>query len=459
MNSQHARSGSAQDTSEQPTPDLVCDPLAEGTVQQRVTQPGSSNLAQDTLIHEDRQRLAGLLLAFAALQLLGLCVLALTSDDRLAARICTTSLSIGGLVNIATFVAIKQTSSKTSDGAKTMITIAMMIGNITTQSLCYYFGVFSMAQISTWMQAYSIGLGRHSQWAGYLVLALMAASLLLLVTFNLIDDPGTLSPLSLPTWYKLTVSLLLQFVIFVGWHLGKTTREAMEKAVQQIDHANETSERLLLNILPAPIAARLKTEPIPLADGYSQATILFADIVGFTPLSASMKPRELVLLLNGIFSEFDSEAERLGLEKIKTIGDAYMVAAGFPASRADHATAIAEMALAMRNIISRYHGPDGSHLRIRAGIHSGPVIAGVIGHNKFIYDAWGDTVNTASRMESHGLPDEIQVSETSKLLLDKDFVLHPRGQIEVKGIGPMTTWWLTGFARDAQDTGVTKTAR
>ncbi len=421
-------------------------------MQHQVTQPSSSRLAQDTLIHEDRQRLAGLLLAFAVLEILGLCVLALTSGDRFAAKICISSLSIGGIVNIATYFTLKQTSGNTSKTTQTMVVIAMMIGNATTQTLCYYFGAFSMAQISTWMQAYSIGLGRHSQWAGYLVLALMSSCLLLLITFNIIEDPGTLSPLSLPTWYKLTISILLQFVIFVGWQLGKTTREAMEKAVQQIDHANETSERLLLNILPAPIAARLKIEPIPIADGYPQATILFAEIVGFTPLSASMKPRELVLLLNGIFSEFDRETERLGLEKIKTIGDAYMVAAGFPAPRTDHATAVAEMALAMRDIISRYHGPDGKPLRIRAGIHSGPVIAGVIGHNKFIYDVWGDTVNTASRMESHGLPDEIQVSGTSKLLLDKDFTLHPRGQIEVKGIGLMTTWMLTGFARDARDT-------
>jgi class 3 adenylate cyclase len=220
--------------------------------------------------------------------------------------------------------------------------------------------------------------------------------------------------------------------------------QALSRAAAELAIESQKSERLLLNVLPAAIAARLKEDQKPIADGFGNVTVLFADIVGFTQLSASLPPHALVQLLNGVFSEFDQAAERLGLEKIKTIGDAYMVAGGLPSPRPDHAIAVADMALCMREIVGRYAGKNGAALRLRVGIHSGPVVAGVIGARKFIYDLWGDTVNTASRMESHGLPDEIQVSEATHDLLVAHFRLTARGPIEIKGLGPMPTWFLNG---------------
>jgi class 3 adenylate cyclase len=168
--------------------------------------------------------------------------------------------------------------------------------------------------------------------------------------------------------------------------------------------------------------------------------VLFADIVGFTPFSAKMTPRDLVHLLNEVFSAFDALARRHGLEKIKTIGDAYMVVGGLPAPRTDHAAAVAAMALDMRDAI----GARGEGLVLRIGLHTGPVVAGVIGTSKFTYDLWGDTVNTASRMESHGVPGRIHVSDELRAALGEGWRLEERGVIEVKGKGPMRTHWLSG---------------
>ncbi|MGL5063815.1 MAG: adenylate/guanylate cyclase domain-containing protein, partial [Microcoleus sp.] len=179
-----------------------------------------------------------------------------------------------------------------------------------------------------------------------------------------------------------------------------------------------------------------------IADTFNDVTVLFADIVGFTQLSSQVSPTELVSWLNEIFSEFDQLAEKHGLEKIKTIGDAYMVVGGLPMPRLDHAEAIAEMALDMQQAVVEFSKTHDRDFSIRIGINSGPVVAGVIGIKKFIYDLWGDTVNTASRMESHSLPGRIQVtSETYQILLDK-FLLENRGIIEVKGKGQMNTYWL-----------------
>jgi class 3 adenylate cyclase len=200
----------------------------------------------------------------------------------------------------------------------------------------------------------------------------------------------------------------------------------------------ERSERLLLNILPAPIAERLKESEGPIADHHAEATILFADIAGFTAMSTSMPAGDLVTMLNAVFSGFDQLARRHGVEKIKTIGDAYMAVAGLPHAVPDHVERIADLALDMR---------AGSPLPIRIGIDAGPVVAGVIGESKFIYDLWGDAVTTASRMESHGLPGEIQVTERVRDRLAGRYDLVARGEIEVKGRGPMRTWLLAGRAR------------
>jgi len=206
----------------------------------------------------------------------------------------------------------------------------------------------------------------------------------------------------------------------------------------------DKSERLLLNILPKPIAERLKHNASVIADSFPAATVLFADIVDFTPLSTRMKPEDLILLLNDTFSVFDQLAEQYQLEKIKTIGDAYMAVSGVPTSRADHAEAAADMALAMRAAFGGRKSLSGRLLKIRIGLHSGSVVAGVIGTKKFIYDLWGDTVNLASRMESHGLADHIQVTPETYQLLAGRYAFEERGPITIKGRGEMTTYWLTG---------------
>ena len=208
--------------------------------------------------------------------------------------------------------------------------------------------------------------------------------------------------------------------------------------------AQQKSEGLLLNILPKPIADQLKQDTNAIAEHFEEATILFSDIVGFTPLSAKMSPIDLVNLLNQMFSKFDRLADKNGLEKIKTIGDAYMVAGGLPIQRNDHAEAVAEMALEMQAVMKEFEADMNEPFQLRIGINTGPVVAGVIGIKKFIYDLWGDTVNVASRMESSGIPGNIQVSPTTYELLKDKFLLEERGAIAVKGKGEMITYWLIG---------------
>ena len=197
--------------------------------------------------------------------------------------------------------------------------------------------------------------------------------------------------------------------------------------------------------LPQPIADRLKQDQSIIADTFADVTVLFADIVGFTQLSSRVSPTELVSLLNDIFSAFDQLAEKHGLEKIKTIGDAYMVVGGLPIPRSDHAEAIAQMALDMQQAVAEFSNTHNQAFSIRIGINTGPVVAGVIGIKKFIYDLWGDTVNTASRMESHGLPGCIQVTATTYHRLQDKYLFDSRGIIEVKGKGEMNTYFLMGI--------------
>ena len=211
---------------------------------------------------------------------------------------------------------------------------------------------------------------------------------------------------------------------------------------QKLAEEQQKAERLLLNILPAPVANELMQEAISVPQHFDEVSILFADIVGFTPLSKQLPPIELVSLLNQIFSAFDGLADTLGLEKIKTIGDAYMVASGLPIPREDHVEAIAEMALAMLATTSIIQTKTGKDLEIRIGINTGVVVAGVIGTKKFIYDMWGDAVNIASRMESSSEPGKIQVTAATYELLKDKYVLERRGLVKVKGRGEMETYWL-----------------
>jgi len=204
----------------------------------------------------------------------------------------------------------------------------------------------------------------------------------------------------------------------------------------------DRSESLLLNVLPRDIVARLKSGERIIADHYPSVSILFADLAGFTPLTNMLSPNEMVELLNEIYSHFDSLIEKHGAEKIRTIGDNYMIAAGLPRPRADHAQVLARLALEMNAYIASLAPVGGRRLAYRIGINSGPVVAGVIGRKKFAYDVWGDAVNTASRMESQGIPGKIQVTQATYELLKNDFVCEPKGTLDVKGIGQMETWFL-----------------
>ena len=225
-----------------------------------------------------------------------------------------------------------------------------------------------------------------------------------------------------------------------------------KKLYDRVVAEQKVSERLLLNVLPHSIAERLKGRPEVTADGFTEViadsfaevTVLFADIVEFTKFSEGVSAEVLVDVLNEIFTRFDSIADNRGLEKIKTIGDAYMAAAGLPVPAADHAVRAAHMALDMIEAMDRFNEHSRYKLQVRIGINTGAVVAGVIGKRKFLYDLWGDAVNTASRMESHGVAGRIQVTDSTRQRLSEPFMLEKRGVIDVKGKGEMHTWFLNG---------------
>jgi guanylate cyclase len=225
--------------------------------------------------------------------------------------------------------------------------------------------------------------------------------------------------------------------------LAAVTVIVMTYFVRQRDRFQKRSDDLLHNILPDDVAKRLKSEQTMIADDFRSASVLFADVVGFTPMSASMSPSELVGLLNTVFTALDELVEKHGLEKIKTVGDEYMVASGVPRLRSDHAHAAAELALEIQARMAAAEF-DGHRLSLRIGINSGPVVAGIIGTHKFSYDIWGDTVNTASRMESEGVPGRIQLSAATHALIRDRFLCEPRGTIDVKGKGQLETYFLVG---------------
>jgi adenylate cyclase len=223
-------------------------------------------------------------------------------------------------------------------------------------------------------------------------------------------------------------------------------RRALDRANRLLQAERDRSERLLRNVLPGPIADRLKQGEEVIADGFPEVTVLFADLVDFTRRSHRSSPERVVRVLDDLFSALDRLAERHGLEKIKTIGDAYMVVGGLPEPRPDHAQAVAEMALAVREEVPRHRDPDGRPLAVRIGIDTGPVVAGVIGRRKFSYDLWGDTVNTASRMESGGVEGCIQVTERTYRRLCDCYRFERRGPVQVKGKGTLDTWFLVARA-------------
>jgi guanylate cyclase len=246
-------------------------------------------------------------------------------------------------------------------------------------------------------------------------------------------------PADLPDGFVRTFDILnIILVSFVAMLLLVTFARGRETAQARV-------EALLMNVLPEEVAVRLQSDPQSIADHFDDASILFADVVDFTPLSSELDAREVVELLDRLFTSFDELVDRHDVEKIKTIGDCYMVAAGVPTKRRDHAQALAGLALEMRECARDCLPEDSEHdLRLRIGISSGPVVAGVIGRRRFLYDLWGDTVNMASRMESHGTPDCIQITRSTYELLREDFEVDPLGPVEVKGKGPVETWRLLG---------------
>jgi adenylate cyclase len=253
-----------------------------------------------------------------------------------------------------------------------------------------------------------------------------------------------------PVWTPLPVvftSTMLALNIAVGgtivFILLAVFARQRRDALAALREEQAKAENLLLNILPRSIADKLKDETQPIADHFDSASILFADVADFTPWSERLPPAEVVGYLDHLFSHFDELAERYGLEKIKTVGDCYMVAAGVPTPRSDHAHALALMALDMLEAMREHEVFGHLGLELRVGINSGPVVAGVIGRKRFLYDLWGDAVNTASRMESHGTPGRIQITRSTYELLAGEFECEPRGTIAVKGKGEIEAWYLT----------------
>jgi adenylate cyclase len=281
---------------------------------------------------------------------------------------------------------------------------------------------------------------RHATLVTLLFAASYVVLLFLYANIAPIDPPP--AALAGPLKIALFVGVLVALLGIVGWSHWQTT-----VTDRKLDHEHARSERLLRNVLPDRIAERLKEGPMVVDDRFDDVTVLFADIVGFTGLSATLAPERVVELLNQVFTRFDELAARHAVEKIKTIGDAYMVVAGLPEPRTDHADAAAHMALDLRAAIEELNQANGHTLQIRIGLCSGPAVAGVIGIRKFAYDLWGDTVNTAARMESHGMPGHIHVTESTYRLLRDRYSFEDRGVIDVKGKGPMRTYFLTAERR------------
>jgi adenylate cyclase len=283
------------------------------------------------------------------------------------------------------------------------------------------------------------------------------------IAWSIIAVPGALIAFSVRTavvWFGIYSAGVLGASIAASWVTPLYEEEAPEAEgaltlvlvtalvlivtayfVRQRDRYQRRSDDLLNNILPTEIAARLKDGSDKIADHFDEVTVLFADVVGFTPMSATMTPADLVGLLDDIFSDIDDLVEKAGLEKIKTVGDEYMVAAGVPVPRPDHARAAADLALRINHHMET-KSFAGHPIRFRIGLHTGPVVAGVIGRRKFAYDLWGDVVNTASRMESHGVPGRIQMSDATRAALGEAYICERRGVVGVKGKGEMTTWFL-----------------
>jgi adenylate cyclase len=319
--------------------------------------------------------------------------------------------------------------------------LAVLVASVTTLQVYYLLNYPGMsAAVPLAVALYTAGAAGYLRWA-LLVAAWFVAGP---IVFRLFVDPEP----ALPVLGDLLRDASLWLAILL---LGDAvhSRRALSRAYRLLEVERARSDGLLRNMLPEPIAERLKQQQEEgIADAVPQVTVLFADIADFTEHAERSLPKATVALLNDLFSQFDALTEARRLEKIKTIGDAYMVAGGLPDPMADHAGAVAELALEMLNVAARQRLPDGGPVRLRIGLDSGPVVAGVIGRRRFSYDLWGDTVNTASRMETTGVPGCIQVTERTHDLLGERYLFQERGMIQVKGKGKMRTYFLSGRARE-----------
>lgn len=301
-------------------------------------------------------------------------------------------------------------------------------------------GFWNSSAVMVWSMVIPIGalvfFGRQASvpWWILSVLLLCAAALL----EPSLQRPSLLPPFLIRSFFVLNIASV-SGIVFITLRYFLHRRD---EAYLLLHREEQRSERLLLNVLPASIAAQLKQEERVIADAFPAASILFADIAGFTSLSARLPPIEMVNTLNEIFSFFDTLVEKYQVEKIRTIGDNYMVVAGAPTPQPDHARRLANLALEMQAYLAQRAAGSSAPLNFRIGMNSGPVIGGVIGRKKFVYDVWGEAVNLASRMEAYGVPGSIQVAQQTYGLLEDEFVLEPRGEIEIRGVGRMQTWFL-----------------
>lgn len=317
---------------------------------------------------------------------------------------------------------------------------------------------------TTFLSTYQVLMGTSSRWDVFLVVCIflqclifpagqhrwMYATMLFTgICFFAIDfalqvpPKGFMESLPADYWTMEMAGNLVGF-LFCGLAMGSVAFQVINRAERSLAIERDRSDRLLTNILPVPVAERLKQSHDLIVDDFEESTVLFADIVDFTRYTETISPQELIGLLNSVFTEFDDLSQKHRAEKIKTIGDAYMAVAGVPIRSPHHAEQMADMALDMQQVIARHSHDRGQSLQIRIGLHSGPVVAGVIGRRKFAYDLWGDTVNTAARMESHGVPGEIQVTPATYALLAPRYRFEDRGLIDIKGKGAMQAFLLKG---------------
>lgn len=372
-------------------------------------------------------------------------------QKRLAVALCAGTLPFTVLWSLV-YLAVHAPLAAAAPAFYTVFTLLNTALFAWTRSLEFYrFTQLLLILLLPWLVTIALGGFRQSSaviiWAalcplGSLLLEEPKRTLFWIVGFV------ALLPITAALQPHLTPAHLPDAVVtwFFVLNLGTVTAVAfglLHYFVRRRNFFQESSEMLLLNILPKEISEALKTQPRAIAAHYDAASILFADIVEFTPMAATMLPLTLVDLLNDVFECFDDLVDKYGLEKIKTIGDCYMVAAGVPRPRVDHAQALVNFALDMQSEIGK-RTFGGRRLAFRIGINSGPVVAGVIGRRKFIYDLWGETVNMASRMESHGHRGAIQITSNTFELLGDEFECEDRGMIEVKGAGRIPTWHVTG---------------